>query len=369
MEDSFIKELSRFDSFDFPSFLKNVSRQDIERILLKETLNELDFLSLLSPSASEYLEPLAQRAQQYTLMHFGKVILLYAPLYISNYCNNECLYCGFKQSNQIIRRKLSVGEVEQEARQLAKSGIRHVLILTGESRKVSPLSYIKECVQAISQYFTSIGIEIYPLEESEYASIAFSGVDGLTIYQETYDRDLYSVLHLRGPKRDYQFRLDAPQRAASARMRQVNIGALLGLAEFRKEVFFVGLHGRWLQGLYPEIELGISFPRIQPQAGGFLCAHPLVDRELVQSLIAIRLFLPNVGLTISTRENSELRKNLIGLGVTRISAGSCTQVGGYALKEDGEGQFEIADKSSVEEVKKMIKQKGYLPLAKDWQAI
>ncbi|MFA4887977.1 MAG: 2-iminoacetate synthase ThiH [Candidatus Omnitrophota bacterium] len=369
MKGSFFDELRRFNSFDFYSFLENVRRQDIERALLKEPLGELDFLSLLSRNALEYLEPLAQRAQKSTLANFGRVILLYAPLYLSNYCDNECLYCGFKQANAIQRRKLSLSEVEREAQEVSRGGIRQVLLLTGESKGASPVSYIKECIQAVSRYFTSVGIEVYPLTEGDYVSLIASGADGLTIYQETYDRGLYGRLHPRGPKSDYRFRLDAPQRAAVARMRQVNVGALLGLGEFQKDVFFAGLHGRWLQDNYPEIELGVSLPRLQPQAGGFVCAHPLTDRELVQSLIAMRLFLPRAGITISTRENSALRKNLIGLGVTRMSAGSRTQVGGYALAPAEEGQFEIADTSSVDEVKEMIVQKGHQPVCKDWQVL
>jgi 2-iminoacetate synthase len=367
MQGSFFDQLRRFDSFDFSAFLENVSRQDVERALLKESLGELDFLSLLSHNALGYLEPLAQKAQERTLANFGRVILLYAPLYISNYCDNHCLYCGFKHSNVIQRKKLSINEVEREAQEIAKSGIRQVLLLTGESKDLSPVSYIKECIQMVSRYFTSVGMEIYPLTEEDYLSLIAAGADSLTLYQETYDRDLYGRLHSRGPKSDYRFRLDAPQRAAEARMRQVNVGALLGLGEFQKDVFFAGLHGRWLQNNYSEIELGVALPRLQPNASGFICAHPLTDRELVQSLIAMRLFLPRAGIAISTRENSALRRNLIGLGVTRISAGSRTQVGGYALAATQEGQFEVADTSSVEEVKAMITQKGYQPVCKDWQ--
>jgi len=369
MQSSFFDELTGFGSFDFISFLENVRREDIQRVLRKESLSELDFLSLLSHQALEYLEPLAQRAQEHTLANFGRVISLYAPLYISNYCDNDCLYCGFKHSNTIQRKKLSVGEVEREAQEIAKSGIRHVLLLTGESKDVAPVSYIKECIQVLNQYFTSVVIEIYPLTQDEYALLIAAGADGLTIYQETYDQNLYHILHTQGPKSDYRFRLDAPQRAAEARMRQINIGALLGLGEFGKDVFFTGLHGRWLQKKYPEVELGVSFPRLQPHAGNFVCTHALSDRELVQSMIAMRLFLPRAGIAISTRENRSLRKNLIGLGVTRMSAGSRTQVGGYALDATKEGQFDIADTSSVDEVKEMIIQKGYQPVCKDWQAL
>ncbi|MFH1159289.1 MAG: 2-iminoacetate synthase ThiH [Pseudomonadota bacterium] len=369
MKGSFSDELARFGDFDFPSFLERARGEDVGRVLLKETLNELDFLTLLSPAATEYLEPMARRARATTLAHFGRVISLYTPLYISNYCENECLYCGFRQSNPMQRRKLPLRKIELEAQEIAKSGIRHVLLLTGESRVVSPVSYIGEALQTLTRHFTSVSIEIYPLEESEYASLIADGADGLTLYQETYDRDLYGALHPSGPKSDYRYRLDAPQRAAEARMRQVNIGALLGLGAFPKDVFFMGLHGRWLQNNYPGIELGVSFPRIQPQAGGFICANPLTDRELVQSLVAVRLFLPQAGITISTRENGALRKNLIGLGVTRMSAGSRTQVGGYALGANEEGQFEIADTSSVREVREMIERRGYQPVCKDWQAL
>lgn len=369
MEKTFFDELTRFDNFDFSAFMKNVAGENIERVLLKESLDELDFLSLLSPSALGYIEQLAQRAHDSTLANFGRAISLYAPLYISNYCDNDCLYCGFKHSNAIQRRKLSINEVEREAREIAKSGIRHVLILTGESKVMSPVFYIEECIQAVSRYFASISIEIYPLTEDEYALLVAVGADGLTIYQETYDRTLYSALHTYGPKSDYRFRLDAPGRAAKVAMRQVNVGALLGLAEFQKDVFFAGLHAGWLQNNYPEIEMGVSFPRIQPHMGGFVCKHPLTDQQLVQSLVAMRLFLPRAGIAISTRENSVLRKNLIGLGITRMSAGSRTQVGGYALAATEEGQFEIADTSSVDEVKEMIEQKGYQPVCKDWQVL
>jgi len=369
MKGSFSDELARFSNFNFPSFLEKVSREDVERVLLKETLNEFDFLTLLSSAAIEYLEPLAQKARKSTLAHFGKVISLYTPLYISNYCENECLYCGFRHSNPMQRRKLPVRKVKMEAEEIASSGIRNVLLLTGESRIISSVSYIKGCIQTLNQHFASVSIEIYPLEKDEYALLIAAGVDGISIYQETYDKNLYNTMHPSGPKSDYLFRLDTPQRAAEARMRQINIGALLGLGEFQKDVFFTGLHGYWLQNNYPEIELGVSFPRIQPQTGDFVCEHPLTDQELVQSLIATRLFLPHAGITISTRENSALRRNLIGLGVTRMSAGSRTQVGGYALSAAEEGQFEISDKSSVCEVREMIEQRGYQPVCKDWQAI
>lgn len=366
---TFYDEIIKFNSFDFEGFFNQAKASDIERILHQESLSELDFLLLLSREAFKHIEALAQKAHQVTLRNFGRAVYLYAPLYLSNYCENDCVYCGFKRSNAITRKKLTFTELTQEAKQIAGTGIRQILLLTGESRAQSPVAYIKECVSLLREYFSSVSIEIYPLHTNEYAELIAAGVDGLTIYQETYDEQLYSKLHLKGPKSDYHFRLDSPQRAAEARMRQLNIGALLGLSEFRKEVFLIGLHAYWLQQHFPGAEIGVSLPRIQPQIGNFSPEHPLNDRDLTQALIAVRIFMPRAGITISTRENSLLRNNLIGLGVTRLSAGSRTEVGGYALLEKTEGQFEISDHSSVDEVRQMVYQKGYQPVFKDWQGL
>lgn len=366
---SFYEEISRFRDFDLIAHLRGITEKEILRALRKDSLSEYDFLALLAPKAQEYLELMAQKARQLTLSHFGKVIFLYAPLYLSNYCENDCVYCGFNRSNPIARKRLTIEELEKEAIAIAQSGLRHLLVLSGDSRRYSSLTYIRECVGLLRKYFSSISIEIYPLSIEEYAHLAQEGVDGLTIYQETYDQTLYAELHGQGPKSDYRFRLDAAQRAAAAHIRQVNIGALLGLGEFRQEVFFTGLHCRWLTSFYPDTEVGLSLPRLQPQAGNFAPRCRLEDREFTQMLLALRIFLPRQGITISTRESAELRGNLIGLGVTRMSAGSRTEVGGYACAEKSEGQFETADKSSVAEIKEMITAKGYQPVFQDWQAL
>lgn len=368
MPKTFYEQVERFERFDFAAIFSRIKPQDVERVLSSRgTLSEGDFLALLSPAASGYLEVLAQKANRITLANFGRVIQLYAPLYLSNYCENECLYCGFKRSSPIARKRLSLIELKQEAEEIAKSGIRQILLLTGESRAQSSLSYIKECVSILKQSFSMISLEIYPLSIDEYAQLIASGARGLTIYQETYDRHLYAQLHGQGPKSDYRFRLEAPGRAAQAGMRQINVGALLGLSDFRKEVFLAGLQAWWLERYYPDIELGVSFPRIQPQVGSFSPPNPLSDRDLVQAITATRIFLPRAGITISTRETRELRGNLIGLGITRLSAGSRTEVGGYALSDKTEGQFEVADTSAVEEVKQMVCRKGCQPVFKDWQ--
>lgn len=366
---SFYERYKQYADFDFDSFYKEITAEDVLRVLGKDKLTARDFMLLLSPAAGQYLESMARKAQRLTHQHFGRVIFLYAPLYLANYCVNRCAYCGFNAENSIRRKKLTPEEVEEEARSISAQGIRHILLLTGESRKHSPVSYIKECVEAVKKYFTSIAIEVYPLETEEYRDLVESGVDGLTIYQEVYDEKIYAEVHLGGPKRDYLFRLNAPERGCRAGMRSVGIGALLGLGDWRKEAFFTGLHAAYLQDNYLDTEISVSLPRLRPHPGSFTPKYEVDDRSLVQIMLAYRLFLPRVGITISTRERAELRNNLIGLGVTRMSAGSSTEVGGYTGREKSEAQFEVSDDRSVEDFSRMIYSKGYQPVFKDWQYI
>jgi 2-iminoacetate synthase len=362
---SFADKLLKYQEFPFASYLAGVTGADIERTLAKEALVERDFLNLLSEQAVPYLERMAQKAHQLTVQNFGRVILLYTPLYLANYCVNQCAYCGFNVTNRITRKKLTLEEVEKEARAIAQTGLRHILILTGESRHHTPVSYIEDCVRVLKNYFDSISIEIYPLTEEEYGQLVAAGVDGLTLYQEVYDPITYDEIHLAGPKKDYRFRLDAPDRACRARMRAVNIGALLGLQDWRKEAFFTGLHAAYLQDKYLDTEISVSLPRLRPHVGNFAPRSVVSDRDLVQILLALRLFLPRAGITISTRERAEFRDNLLPLGVTKMSAGSCTSVGGH-LEEATEGQFDIADQRSVREMHAMLVSRGYQPLYKDW---
>lgn len=366
---SFYELYNKYKKFDFNSYFASLTQQQIVNIIAKEQLTQLDFLSLLSDTAGKCLEQMAQRSRQLTLQHFGKVILLYTPLYLSNYCVNQCVYCGFNAINKISRKKLSFEEVEDEARAIAASGLRHILILTGESREQSPVEYIRDCVKILRKYFTSISIEIYPLDTHEYAQLVDAGVDGFTIYQEVYNEEIYSTLHPKGPKRNYCYRLDAPQRACEAAMRSVNIGALLGLDDWKREAFFTGLHADYLQRRYADTEISVSLPRMRPHSGEFMPKSAVDDRSLVQILFALRLFMPRAGITISTRESAEFRDNLIGLGVTKMSAGSCTEVGGHTPGNKTEGQFDISDERSVEQMKQVIYKSGYQPVFKDWQAI
>lgn len=363
---SFYEEIQRYGAYDFEGFFARIAGAEIEKIIIKNHLTERDYLALLSPAAENYLEEMARKAHRLTVQHFGRVILLYTPLYLSNYCVNNCIYCGFQVNNRIERKKLTPAEVRKEAEIIAATGLKHVLILTGESRKDSPVSYIRDCVEILKQYFTSISIEIYPLEESEYEELISAGVDGLTIYQEVYDEEIYAQVHPAGPKRNYRFRIEAPERACRAGMRTVNVGTLLGLHQWRTEAFFTGLHADYLQNMFPEVEVSISPPRMRPHLGGFQPRVEVSDKNLVQYMLAFRLFMPRGGITISTRERAELRDHLVKLGATKMSAGSCTAVGGRS-EYYSTGQFEISDERSVSEMAGMLYSQGYQPVYKDWQ--
>jgi len=327
---------------------------------------------LLSYEAGENLEEMAQMSHEITLRYFGRAIQLYTPMYLSNYCDNQCLYCGFSQKNNIVRKKLSLDEVKREAEFISSTGLKHVLILTGESRKESPVSYIKDSVKILTKYFDSIAIEIYPLERSEYAELIKEGVDGLTIYQEVYDEFIYSRLHPNGPKKNFRFRLDAPEKGAESGMRNINIGVLLGLNNWRKEVYLLALHAKYLQDKFPDVEIGVSVPRIRPQVASFKPSYEVNDKDLVQIILALRIFLPRCQITLSTRESAKLRDNLIPLGITRVSAASSTAVGGRFINTENqisECQFEISDKRDVEGMKIALQNKGYQGVLKDWVRI
>ena len=369
---SYYDILLKYKDLPFEKIFRELSPQKIERSIHSDTQDPERFLASLSPAAEEFLEPMAQKAHALTLMHFGRTIQLYTPMYLSNYCENECAYCGFNALNKMPRRTLTLHEVEREAAFIASTGIEHLLILTGDAREKSPPAYIKECLKVLKKYFSSISIEIYALTEEEYADLARSGIDGLTLYQETYNEAVYERVHKSGPKKDFRFRLDAPERAAKSGMRSVNVGALLGLSDWRREVFLMGLHAQYLQDRYGEVEIGASLPRLRPHAGDFKDIKEVSDKNIAQTLMALRLFLPRLGIALSTRESALLRENFLPLGITRMSAGSTTRVGGHTItspEEENTPQFEISDPRDVEEMKKMLVAKGYQPVLKDWMQI
>ncbi len=365
---AFIDLLKEYEQKTLKAKLGAVKAKDAERSISKDVLSPSDFLSLLSPAALNFLEDAAQRAHTITLRNFGKTIQLYTPIYISNYCDNSCVYCGFNRNINRPRKKLSMQELDKEARYIADTGLKHVLVLTGSSRTESPLSYIKESINVLNSYFSSICVEIYPLSAAEYRELIDEGVDGLTIYQETYDRDIYGKVHPDGPKSDYLFRLEAPERALREKIRVVNIGALLGLSSWQEDIFYTGLHAGYLQDKFPEAEISVSVPRIRPQTEQYTPECGVSDRDITQIILALRLFLPRVGINLSTRENPRLRDNLLPLGITKISADSSTVVGGHTSEgfEEKDGQFCISDKRSVSEIKRLLLSKGFQPVFKDW---
>lgn len=352
---------------------------DVRRVLQKPRLEEADFAVLLSPAAEGALEAMARRASAETLRHFGKAKQLFAPLYLGNYCTNKCVYCGFHAGSAISRKALSEEEIEAEARALAATGLRRVLALTGDAPKRTGAGYIASGVRVLARHFPSVGIEVQALTAEEYAEVARAGADSMTMFQETYDPELYARLHLAGPKRNFAFRLDAPQRAAEAGMRGVTLGALLGLGDWRSDMYLLGLHGLWLQRRFPHLELSFSLPRIRPRseeedaAGGTemgpgaFTPQPVGDRAFVQALTALRCFLPHAGITLSTRERAVLRDRLLPLGVTKVSAGVCTSVGGYDRHEERDAvQFVIDDGRSVAQMAADLERMGFQPVFADW---
>lgn len=369
---SFLNVALVLESFDFDASLRAVTAADVERSLSRdEQLDRRDLLCLLAPAAQPYLEAMAQKARQLTLQHFGRVISLYAPLYISDYCANACTYCGFHAGIDFPRTKLTLDEIEQEAAAIAATGIRHILVLTGEAPAQTPLSYLADTVRLMKKHFSSIALEIFPLDEDGYRTLRAAGADSLTIYQEVYDRAVYQEVHPAGRKADYAWRLQTPERGARAGFRALNIGPLFGLGEPHREAWLAALHARWLEEEFPDVELSLSLPRMTKAAGAIAPRHLLSDIAFVQFMLAWRLFMPRLGITISTREAPAFRDRLVHLGATRFSCGSKTGVGGYAVRKQDEApvQFAVTDNRSVAEVAEMLRRSGYQPIFKDWELV
>lgn len=367
---TFVQNLSKWPREHLSSILQGIGEKEVRAALSRQFLSPMDFLALLSEAADPYIEEMAQRAHEITDRNFGKAVNIFTPLYISDICTNQCRYCGFAASNRQQRRHLSVEEAVSEASAIAELGFQHILLLTGDARKVSSPEYIAHVVMRIKPLFASIGIEIYSLTVEEYAMLIDAGVDSMTMFQETYNPELYSVVHPKGPKRDYHFRLEAPARAARAGMRSLGIGALLGLDRFETDAFATGLHAQWLQQHYPGVEISVSIPRICPHEGEFEVTNGVTDRQLARYVTALRIFLPRIGITCSSRESAFMRDHLIPLGVTRVSAGVSTAVGGRATPElDNPGQFEISDSRSLTQMIRDLIEHGYQPVLKDWEAV
>jgi 2-iminoacetate synthase len=343
---------------------------EVRRALRREFLQPEDLAALLSPAAAPFLEDLAQAAHRLTRQHFGRTIGLYAPIYLSNLCYSDCTYCGFAlhSGSQGEKRTLTSAEIRAECAVLAGHGFQSVLLLTGEAPQAAPVSYLARAVAIAREYFVSVAVEVYALDQEDYRLLVNRGLEGVTLYMETYHRETYAQVHRRGRKSDYDYRLEAIARAGRAGARRLSLGALLGLYHWWADGFWLGLHARHLQKECWQSAISISFPRLRHAPERFRVRHLPSDRELVQLMLALRIFLPEVGCNLSTRESARLRDSLIPLGVTMMSAGSSTRPGGYAHLDNDAAleQFEIEDGRSPGEVAEAIRRAGYDPVWKDF---
>ncbi len=351
------------------ALIESATPADVTRALTRQERGPSELAALLSPHAAPRLEAIAREAQRLTRWQFGRTISLYAPIYVSNVCAADCTYCGYAifSGNDERRITLDGDQLRRECASLAARGFQSVLLLTGEARYATPVDKIAESVAIAREYFPSVSIEVYSLDEADYQRLCDLGLDGVTIYMETYDRDVYAQVHLRGEKADYDFRLDAIERAGRAGARRLNIGVLLGLSDWRTDAFYTALHARYLQRTCWQSSVAISFPRLRHVPDRFHIPRLVTDQELVQYLLAARLFLPEAALVLSTREPAAFRDRLIPLGITHMSAGSSTRPGGYATHgEDVLEQFALEDFRAPEEVESAIRRAGYDPVWKDF---
>jgi 2-iminoacetate synthase len=395
---SFVDPFDQLPLGGLASFAEKAAAADVEAALARSGSTRVrleDCAALVSPAAAQpqYLEAMARRSHELTVRHFGRVIRLFAPLYLSNECINICKYCGFSRDNQILRVTLTPGQVLAEARFLREEGFRHILLVAGEHPHFVSGNYVQDCVASLHPEWPSISLEIGPLETEEYAPMVQAGAEGLVVYQETYDRTVYAAMHASGPKKNFDWRLETPERAYAAGFKRLGVGALLGLAPWRSEAVSLAAHVEYLLKKCWMAQVTVSVPRLRPAAGEFQPLVNVSDRELVQFVCALRLTFPEVGIVLSTRESAKLRDGLVPLGVTMMSAGSHTEPGGYTgqgtkqlhltkgghlvkpplplIESEGEHatvQFEIADNRTPREVASRLETIGYDPVWKDWEA-
>lgn len=365
------KVISQMKAYDYSAY----TAKDVAAALEHETCTIEDFKALLSPAAEPFLERMAQKAKLETSKHFGNTVYLFTPLYIANYCENYCVYCGFNCYNDISRMKLDMTQIEHEMQVIAKSGMEEILILTGESRAKSDVKYIGEACKLARKYFRMVGLEIYPVNTDEYKYLHECGADYVTVFQETYDSDRYEQLHLLGHKRIYPYRFEAQERALMGGMRGVAFSALLGLSDFRKDALATGLHAFYLQRKYPSAEISFSCPRLRPIINNDKI-NPLDvhEKQLCQVICAYRIFMPFAGITVSSRESESFRNGIVKIAATKISAGVSTGIGDHEEKyegkqencEKGDEQFEISDDRSFDTMYKDMSKEGLQPVLNDY---
>ena len=359
--DRVIAEMNSYDADIYTA-------KDVKEALAAETCSVDNFKALLSPAALPFLEEIAQKAQKETRKHFGNSVAIFTPLYIANYCENYCVYCGFNCHNKIKRAQLNAEEIEKEMQAIAETGLEEVLILTGESPNKSSVEYIGEACKIAKKYFKLIGLEVYPMDSKDYAYLHECGADFVTVFQETYNSDKYKTLHLGGRKIIFPYRLNAQERAIMGGMRGVGFAALLGLDDFRKDALATGMHAYLLQKKYPHAEIAFSCPRLRPIINNDkINPKDVHEPQLLQIICAYRIFMPFASITISTRECERFRDNIIQIAATKISAGVNVGIGGHSQEEEkGDEQFEISDGRSVDEIYQMIEDNGMQPVMTDY---
>lgn len=364
-----IKEIiAQYSWKEIQDILDRCTEKDVELSLYRGKKSIMDFLNLISPAAEPYLEVMANMSHQITQQRFGKTIQLYAPLYLSNECQNICTYCGFSMDNKIKRKTLSNSEIIVEAMALKEMGINHVLLVSGEANKTVEIQYFLNAIRLLKPYFANISIEVQPLLQEEYEQLHQAGVHSVLVYQETYHEDVYKEYHPKGKKSNFNFRLDTPDRIGKAGIHKIGLGVLLGLENWRVDSFFNAIHLNYLQQRYWQTKYSVSFPRLRPAEGIIEPNFIMEDRHLLQLICAYRIWNPDLEISISTRESENFRNHIISLGATSMSAASKTNPGGYAVDPQSLEQFEISDERSMEEIRRQIQLKGYDPVMKDWDS-
>lgn len=344
------------------------SASDVERALNASKPGLDDFKALISPAAMPYLERMAQLSHNLTRKRFGKTIQLYIPLYLSNMCQNKCVYCGFNADNKLARKLLSIDEVMKEVEVIKAMGYEHILLVTGEAPSRAGMAYFRDVFNAIRPYFAQISIEVQPLDEVEYAELAGIGLHAVYVYQETYNKQNYHEYHLGGRKRDFSWRLSTPERLGRAGVYKIGLGILAGLEDWRTDSYFCASHLKYLSKQFWRTKYSIAFPRLRPHTGGFEPQNPMNEAELLQLICAYRILDNEVELSLSTRESASYRDNVMRLGITAMSAGSKTEPGGYAVECSELEQFSVSDSRSAAEIEKTIKANGYEAVWKDWDS-
>ena len=363
---TFYDELCRYDWQEITARINTTTAADVRRALAMHRRGVGEFMALISPAAAPFLEEMAALSMQATRQRFGRTMQLYIPLYLSNYCTNSCVYCGFNCANRQQRKKLTAEELAAEVAVIKRMGYEHLLLVSGEAPQVASADYFAQVLQQLRGDFAQLALEVQPLTEKEYRQLIEAGLSYVCIYQETYNQERYPHYHPAGLKANFRYRLETPDRLGRAGVHKIGLAPLLGLEDWRTDSAFCALHLRYLEKTYWRTRYSISLPRLRPHQGGFAPLHPIDDREMVQLICAWRLFDGELEISISTRESRRFRDNIVRLGPTSMSAGSCTEPGGYASAKGALEQFAVHDDRSPAEIAAMLQSQGYEPVWKDW---